>query len=164
MRQHAAADTMRGNWASLSIHGLFPGDLKRDASRQAGPAGRNVWVVVEGAEHLGRCEAGGGRGPQSGGPAQLHSPGPGPTAAGGERKGGCGDEANREGWCAEKWLRWICGCPGVWIFVDWCTENYPICVHMHAFVFFPCPPIQPIYIFRLLTSSRTMMLLWQNTV
>lgn len=40
---------------------------------------------MEGAEHLGWCEAGGGRGPQPGGPAQLHSPGPRPTAAGGEK-------------------------------------------------------------------------------
>lgn len=41
---------------------------------------------MEGAEHLGRGEAGGGRGPQSGGPAQLHTPGPGPAAAGGEEE------------------------------------------------------------------------------
>lgn len=36
---------------------------------------------------MGRGEAGGGRGPQPGGSAQLHTPGPGPAAAGGEAGG-----------------------------------------------------------------------------
>lgn len=41
---------------------------------------------MEGAEHLGRGEAGGGGGPQSGGPAQLHTPGPGPADGRGEER------------------------------------------------------------------------------
>lgn len=41
---------------------------------------------MEGAEHLGRGEAGGGPGSQPGGPAQLHTPGPGSAADGGEEE------------------------------------------------------------------------------
>lgn len=55
---------------------------------------------MEGAEHLGRGEAGGGRGPQPGGPAQLHTSGPRPAAAGGEKPGevaGMGREAGMRG-------------------------------------------------------------------
>lgn len=69
---------------SAGTHGLFLGDANRGAQRQAGTAGRDVWLVVEGAEHLGRGEAGGGGGPQPGGPAQPHTLGPGPAATGGE--------------------------------------------------------------------------------
>lgn len=80
------------------IHGLFPGDANRGARRQFGTAVRDVWLVVEGAEHMGRSEAGGGRGPQPGGSAQPHTPGPGPAAAGGEAGGGSGRIGAGGGW------------------------------------------------------------------
>lgn len=73
-----------GSGLKPGIHGLYPGDTNRGAPRQPGTAARDVWLVVAGSQHLGRRPAGGGGGPQSGGAAQLNTPGPGPAAAGGE--------------------------------------------------------------------------------
>lgn len=77
------------------LHGLFSGDANRGAERQARPAARHVRLFVEGSEHLGRGEAGGVGGPEPGGSAQLHAPGPGPAAAGGEGGEPGGDRGKR---------------------------------------------------------------------
>lgn len=68
---------------SAGIHGLYPGDASRGAA-----AGGDVRLVVEGAKHLGRGEAGGSGGPEPRGPAQFYSSGPGYASVGGERGGG----------------------------------------------------------------------------
>lgn len=66
-----------------------PAGLPPAPCRRARPR-KDVRGLPAGAEPLGRCEAGGGRGEQPRGAAQLHPARPRPAAAGGERGDGDG--------------------------------------------------------------------------
>lgn len=78
---------------------------------------------MEGAQHLGRGEAGGRGGPQSGGAAQLHTSGPGPAAGRGESQAprgrvGGGARQEKRRWRVGRIMRFVVIRTVLWGHID----------------------------------------------